>query len=65
MLIEFIKAWRRFVPGRIVEFHNGAADTLCRRGLARPCHPPPEEPAPKHVARRQKRKGSHATDAIS
>ena len=63
MLIEFVKAWRRFVPGRVVEFHNGAADKLCRRGITRPYQQPPEEPTPKRVNRRQKRKASHATEA--
>ncbi len=65
MLIEFVKAWRRLAQGRVIDFHNGAADVLCRRGIARPYQPPPEDPTSKHVARRQKRKASHATDAIS
>ncbi len=35
MLIEFVRAWRRAVPEKVVEFHEGAANVLIRRGIAK------------------------------
>lgn len=39
MRIEFVKDYRGFAPGRVVEYHPGAAEELVRRGIAAAVNP--------------------------
>lgn len=54
MRLEFLRDWPPYRPGQVADYpHDGAADVLIRRGLARPApvaeaaaETPPEAPAP-------------------
>lgn len=36
MLVEFVKPYGVFLPGRVADLTGGVADVLLRRGIARP-----------------------------
>lgn len=46
MLVEFVRQHLHFAPGRVVDLAGGVADTLIRRGVARPAAVAATPPAP-------------------